>query len=279
MHTLRCKRICAATITQMRLAGHTEIAHRATIGVLVLCALLIGGCTASPAVGTGGQATNDGISSEQATAPRSTVSARVARCTAAVCIAPGDFTTSGFLDGQLTVTVPEPWESGEDQTAEFSGAPVGASSQHRLLFWMDILPVDPAAQLVTDVPLTAAGMVSWLDKRPNLQVSDDHQTTVGAAHLPATVVDIAIAPDAENEDKGCPGPPCVGILTWPDGGTNIYGIGVPAVVRLYLSDVVYDGTSHLFAIAIEAASTADLESFAPVATVVIDSATAPLERR
>ena len=43
-----------------------------------------------------------------------------------------------------------------------------------------------------------------------------------------------------------------------------------------LSDVAYNGASHLFGVAIEAADQANLEAFVPAATKVIDSAAAPL---
>ena len=114
-------------------------------------------------------------------------------CTEAICIPAGAHTTTGFLGGHLTVTVAQPWQSGEDQPAEFSAAPANSSGAARLLFWMDILPVDPAGHRVDKVPRTAAATATWLSKRQNVRVTRARPATVGAAHLPATVVDISIA--------------------------------------------------------------------------------------
>ena len=253
--------------------------HRTTIGVLALCLILSSGCAANPVSGNNVPPTTAGDVTAAATQAPSTSasSSPTPKCaTAAVCIEPGTFTTAGFLEGQLTVTVAQTWESGEDQIAEFSTAPAGTSQKHRLLFWMDVLPVDPAGQLADSVPRTAAGFAGWLSQRPNVQVTAAQTATIGTAQLPATVVDIAISPDAVNEDKGCPARACVAFLTWPNGGSNVYGIGSPGVVRLYLSDVVHNGETHLFAVAIEAMDQDELDAFAPVATEVINSASGPL---
>ncbi len=119
-------------------------------------------------------------------------------------------------------------------------------------------------------------MTAWLSTRPNLSVTRPRPATIGVAHIPATVIDIGIAPNAKNEDPGCPTTACLAFLTWPNAGTNIYGIGTPEVLRLYLSDVGYHGAKHLFAVAIEATSQTELETSAPLAAPVIKSASGPL---
>ena len=94
--------------------------------------------------------------------------------------------------------------------------------------------------------------------------------------MPATFVDFTISPDAENEDPGCPAKACVLFLTWPNAGSNLYGIAGTATVRLFVSDVVDNSEDHILAIAIEASGQSDLDTFAPVATEVINSAIWPL---
>jgi hypothetical protein len=194
----------------------------------------------------------------------------------ATCTADCPQTSTAFLDGKLTVRFPVPWSIGEDQSVEFSGGPVGTSDVHRLLFWMDILPVDPHGKVVSGVPQTAGGLLKWLRERPNLAVTIPRATTIGAARMAAQVVDISIPGDAKSEDPSCPGAVCVAFLTWPGAGTFLYGIGPPTTVRLYVSNVVVDGKPHLFAVAIEAKDAADLSTFEPVAEQAIDSFTGPI---
>jgi hypothetical protein len=116
----------------------------------------------------------------------------------------GEYTTQYFLDGKLTVTFDEPWQSTEDQGVEFSAWPSAAGSVnlHRVLFWSDILPVDPHGNVVTSIPNTSAGFLEWLRARPNVDVSDPQPATIGRDKLPAIVVEVAIAADADNEDPG-----------------------------------------------------------------------------
>jgi hypothetical protein len=193
------------------------------------------------------------------------------------CIPVGSYTTKAFLEGQLTVTFDVPWQSAEDQAAEFSGAPPGTSDIHRLLFWMDILPTDANGKVVAGVPHTADGLLTWLAHRANIDAGAVQDSTIGAAELPAHVIDIAVAPDAKNEDPaGCPTTACIQFLTWPDAGTNVYGIGTPNVVRLSVADVSYGGRKHLFAIAIEARDRAELDAFSSTAQKVIASMTGPI---
>lgn len=190
----------------------------------------------------------------------------------------GTHTSTSFLDGRLAVTYPVPWRVGEDQSVEYSGAPEAPSGAHRLLFWIDIIPVNPRGRTVSGVPATSTGFIRWLSSRPNIAVSAAHPSTVGAAGVPARFVDVAISPSAANEDPGCPTTACVQFLTWPNAAPNIYGIAGPNVVRLYLADVRVDGAAHLLAAAIEAGDADDLNTFAPVATQVIRSATGPFTK-
>jgi len=169
-----------------------------------------------------------------------------------------------------------PWAIGEDTLVEFSGGPSDAATQRRVLFWIDLLPVDPGGRVTTGVPSTAAGLVGWLVHRPNLTVSQPHTATLGAAHLPAQVVDISIPDTGTSEDPGCPASNCAAFLTWPNKGREIYGMANPQVLRLYLTDVSWKGQRHVFAAAIEANDAAALRAFATTAQHVIDSAQAAL---
>jgi hypothetical protein len=104
-----------------------------------------------------------------------------------------------------------------------------------------------------------------------------HERAGHAPRLPATTVDIGVAPDAVSEEPGCPAKACITPLTWPGAGDNKYGIASPVVVRLYLCDVRYGATLHLLAVAVEGQDHTDLLAFAPAAQRLIASASAPLD--
>jgi len=192
-------------------------------------------------------------------------------------IGPGPYSTIGFLDGQLTVTYPDQWESHEDQGVEFSSAPLGELDVHRVLFWNDILPWiadarHPKGRRVPGVPITTSGWLDWLQSNAALVVSAPRPATIGQMHLPAIYVHIAAAPDAVGYDEGA-----IALLSWPNAQGNSYSFGGPFVLRLYLSDVTYGGRTHLLAVAIEGQDSADLKAFIPEARQMIATAQAPIE--
>jgi hypothetical protein len=69
----------------------------------------------------------------------------------------GSYTTTYFLDGQLTLDVPPGWKSTEDQPLEFNAQPRGP---HRVVFWVDPFPArfdkDGIVRPTRGVPRTAA---------------------------------------------------------------------------------------------------------------------------
>jgi hypothetical protein len=50
---------------------------------------------------------------------------------------------------------------------------------------------------------TADRVVGWLRAHPNLSVTAPEKGTIGS-DLPATVVDVSVAREAENDDPDCP---------------------------------------------------------------------------
>jgi len=196
----------------------------------------------------------------------------VPRCSAGFSdpgsIGPGPFTTAVFLDGQLTVTYESRWISHEDQGVEFSSKPDGDREEHSLHFWVDILPWDPDGHVVNHVPMTAAGWVDWLRSNHIVSVTPPRHAIIGRMRLPATYVDITDEPGGEKFPD---------LITWPNAGPNVYGIGGDFVFRLYLADITYDGTDHLLAVAVGGTDAAALDSFLPTAEQVIASVDAPIE--
>jgi hypothetical protein len=117
---------------------------------------------------------------------------------------------------------------------------------------------------VKDVPLTAAALVGWLQANPNLDVSKPTEGTIG--ELPATVVDVELSADAQNEpvalSRSVGVSPeeiahchrggkvwCAFFLGFPQWfpEPGIWSIGQRVEVqRMYFSDVTYGGRDHLF---------------------------------
>jgi hypothetical protein len=191
----------------------------------------------------------------------------------------GSYTTTYFLDGQLTLDIPPGWKSTEDQPVEFNAQPRGP---HRVVFWVDPFPArfdeDGIVRPIPGVPRTAAGELGWFEANPDLDVSKPRRGTIGVMDLPASVIDVAIAPDAKNEDPDCPKElkVCVTLLSWPNV-QDALGIAATETMRLYLADVRYGGKKHLFAAAIQAFDQAQFASLLDDAERVIASAEAPIK--
>ena len=188
----------------------------------------------------------------------------------------GEFTTTYFLDGHLTLTLEPGWASNEDQGVEFNAAPEGEADVNRVLFWSDLVPVEADGNVV-EVANTAADFLAWLGARPGVELTDPVPATIGQAEIPGLMADMAAADDAENEDPGCPVDACIAPFTWVNAGPNIYGTAQPWVLRLYVADVSYGGQPHTLTVAIEAADQATLNAFLPAAERLIASTVAPLE--
>jgi hypothetical protein len=100
----------------------------------------------------------------------------------------------------MHVTFKGTWTSGEDSTGEFNAMPK-ATPQNAVFFWEDVYPVRYGNR-VQGVPLTAAGLVRWLQSTPALETSASREGQIGT--LPAIVVDVSVSQTAKNEDPGCP---------------------------------------------------------------------------
>ncbi len=253
---------------------------RSLVLLLATLALVATACSGGSQSDSGAESITTSPTASASPEPDAEIRGCVPRCSSEFAdpgaIGPGPYTTVGFLDGQLTVTYPDRWESHEDQGVEFSSAPLGEFDIHRVLFWSDILPWvadarHPDGRRVQGVPNTASGWFAWLSSHPDLHVSAPRSATIGRMQLPAAYVDIAVRPGTIGFDDGA-----VVVLSWPNAGGNVYSFGGSFMLRLYLSDVTYGGKDHLLAIAIEGQDRADLEAFSRSAQPVIASADAPI---
>jgi hypothetical protein len=168
----------------------------------------------------------------------------------------GPYETEWFFGGEMVISPKEAWSAHEDSTGEFA---VGLNSAfgNDVFFWEDIYPVENE-KAVNGVPMTADGLLGWMSHDPRLVVSKPHQGAIG--NLPATVVDVSIAKDAENEDPGCPAEACVLFLGFPQWD-GFWGIAKPQVQRFYLSDVSYGGKDHLFVAVVYPGDPSDMKEF------------------
>jgi hypothetical protein len=140
------------------------------------------------------------------------------------------------------IRLAEPRNVHEDSTGEFA-LELGATPQNGVYFWEDVYPVENDER-VDGVPITVDGMFDWIHRDPRLEATAPQPGRIG--DLPATVVDVSISKDTPNEGGAdCPVDVCIGWLGFPQW-EGPWGIAVPQVQRLYLSDVTYGGKTHLF---------------------------------
>jgi hypothetical protein len=190
---------------------------------------------------------------------------------------PGKYKTVNFFAGQMTLSFPKGWFSGEDSTGEFS-AWSRATPDAKLLFWEDVYSVTASRpigswQRVGPLRRTSASLLSWLRANPNLRVSTPTPGRIGS--ISARVVDVRVSTRAKNDDPGCPEKACANFIQFPqwDGP---YGIaGTKAVTRVYIADVRYGDARHLFVVAVEALSTPQLQAFLPTAKKLIATVRVP----
>ena len=187
-------------------------------------------------------------------------------------LSPGAYETQWFFGGEMVVTLEERWSSHEDSTGEFAVA-LDATPENGVFFWEDVYPVEDGMR-VDGVPLTAAGLVDWLKSSSQVDVSSPTRGMIG--DLPATVVDVNLAPEAVNDEDNayCRARTCALFLGFPqwDGP---WGIAGRQVQRIYLSDVTYGAQDHLFVVVIYPDDPADIETFSGSAERLIDSVRVP----
>jgi hypothetical protein len=249
----------------------------------VLCVLFM--CLSSFAVGCGGSggAESDGEATAVAsdTTSEAPVPDPIKGCVPA-CNPPGlsqpgplptgPYETEWFFGGEMVISPKEAWSAHEDSTGEFA-IDLGSAPENAIYFWEDIYPVENEKP-VNGIPMTTDGLLGWMRKDPRLVVSKPHQGAIG--DLPATVVDVSIAKDAENEDPGCPTKACVLFLGFPQW-QDVWGIADPQVQRFYLSDVSYGGKKHLFVAVVYPDDPSGMKEFGPQAEQLLSTVQVPAE--
>jgi len=184
----------------------------------------------------------------------------------------GEYASTYFFAGRLTAHVGPGWEVTEDSTGELRFAR-SSDPEYGVLLWEDVYAVRQGER-VDDVPQTEAGLLDWLRRSLDLDLTEPRPAAIG--NLPATKVDVTISAEATNDDPGCPARLCVNPLRFPqwDGP---WGMAGEAATRLLLADVRYGGVRHLFVAAVEGRSRADLAKRLPAAERLLRSIRVPVE--
>ncbi len=187
-------------------------------------------------------------------------------------VSAGAYAAEYFFAGRLTAEVEPGWEVTEDSTGELRFAK-SSDPDYGVLLWEDVYPIHQGER-VEGVPQTEAGLLDWLRRSLDLDLTEPKQAAIG--DLPATQVDATISAEAANDDPGCPVRVCVNPLRFPqwDGP---WGMAGDAATRLLLADVRYGGARHLFVAAIEGRSRADLAKRLPAAERLLRSVRVPVE--
>jgi hypothetical protein len=187
----------------------------------------------------------------------------------------GEYDTDWFFGGEMRLTFDAGWTSGEDSTGEFSASPL-ASPEDVIVFWEDVYPIENGNR-VKGVPLTVAGLLGWLRSSSQVDVSPSTPGTIG--DLPATVVDVTLAPDAVNDEDNayCRTRTCALFLDFPQWVGLGWGIAGSQVQRFYLSDLTYGGEDHLFVVVVYPDKAADMESFGSRADRLIATVRVPAD--
>jgi hypothetical protein len=194
-------------------------------------------------------------------------------------LAAGDWTLVGkysFLPG-LRLTMPDGWQSQEQDAGEFNLWPDDHPNDH-ILMVKDIAAVttDGTMQVVSDVPQTIEGLTTYWQNEPNLLVSEPSQVTI-ANGIAATTYVVTVSPAAAFTDRGCPAyPQCADLFTDPIfWGGGVYGIGAPAAVRLYLAEIGTGNEAHVFVVGLEAESESALQRLTSDAAPILNSIRLP----
>lgn len=149
-------------------------------------------------------------------------------------IAPGIFTSDGFLAGMQMSFPDDSWFNTADYHDEIQFD--SESGSDVLRFWQTARAVSETGELLAEVPGTAVALTDWFVHNSDMVVSTPEQVTVGDG-VPATTFTLRISETNVNVDPDCPPGvrSCLNVLWINDGHT--FAIGFGEAVRLYLFTV------------------------------------------
>jgi hypothetical protein len=172
----------------------------------------------------------------------------------------------------MTLEFEEAWTAIEDSTGDLKIAPA-ANDEYGAGFALDVFPVVNGERV--DAPNTVEQFLAAIRAHPNLIVSDDIPTSIGS--FPATAVDVRLAPSAPMEHADCPAP-CVDFIGF-EQWDHFNGILGDDVYRLYLADIQYSGSDHVFSVMVEGRDEKDLQTFVQAVEEVLGTVEIPARPR
>ena len=254
----------------------------------LLLALLLAGC--APAQPTSGPTLRPTAASTEASVATVLTTPGPTRLpTLLVChegnpcdAVPGTFVTSldGFFPG-LQITLPAGWFFGEQDAGELAPRPADDPAKGMALF-KDVRIVapnhvaGPANEVVESIPGTAEAFVEWFSSNESFTMVEPPMAA-SIAGTTGTVLRIAVSEAADFADPGCPSNPrCADFFTDPvHWGPNVFGIGGPTPIQLYVATVSYEDGDHLFAIAWDGGTASELPAFVERTMPILNSVRLP----
>ena len=179
------------------------------------------------------------------------------------------YQTVWFFGGYMTLTFDTAWIGIEDSTGELKVAPA-PDPEYGVGIALDLYPVDRGIR-VPDVPNTGEAMLEWLRSNPRLVVSEPSNVAIGS--LPATSVDIRLAPDATTDSPDCPAT-CVDFLGYHEWN-HANGILGDDVYGFIVADVEYGGADHVLSLTIEGRDAAHLGTMLRLLEPILPTITVP----
>jgi len=197
-------------------------------------------------------------------------------------VAPGSYFTgpAGFFPG-LEITIPANWFLTEQDSGELSLHPNDHPGD-ALLLWKDVRVVattrrsGPANEIVQEVARTPEAFVEWFTTSSDFTVIEDPTATT-IAGTSGTFLAVEVSKSADYGDPGCPSNPrCADFVTDPaHWGPNFFAVGGDEAVRLYVATIRYGDFDHLFVVAWDTPSAAELQAFEGQVGDILDTIRLP----
>ena len=185
----------------------------------------------------------------------------------------GDYTTSYFFGGQMTVTLPVGWYGFEDSTGELS---LGQKdrSDFGLVFALDLYAVADAQGTPDErFERSAEGVTTFFVQQQGIDIIKRGAGTIGK--LPGEAIEYRRSDDATNQDPDCPEEirPCIVELGYPEWDTA-FGEGSPFHSRIVIAKATWGGQEHAV-YAILWAEEGSYDEVAETAIAIINGAQLP----
>ena len=149
-------------------------------------------------------------------------------------VAPGTFTSAGFLPGLSMTFTDETWFNTADYPDEMQFD--SASGSNVLRFWRNPGASSETGDLMAEVARTPAELAGWFVGNTDMVVSTPEVLSIGDG-ISATSFTLQISDTNVNVDPGCPPGvrSCLNVL-WINEG-HVFAIGYGEAVRLYLFSI------------------------------------------